>query len=94
VYIAEGDRAQITYGRGTAMKDGGAPLDVVAHYYKGGTYTIIASLDDNGNSVTVKIVINGKVIGKATATQDYPTASVSVYRDYVTGKWTAAPSRA
>jgi hypothetical protein len=86
-YETSGSAAQVTYGPAGTSLNGKVPMKVTAKLASPVFYSITAQLQ-GGGSVTVKILVNGKVVSKATATGGYNIASAEISQDPLSGKWT------
>lgn len=91
-YIAKGDAASITFGT-DGQETGMVPMNKTETIKTNHPiFSIIAHLNDTSSKTTLVIKIDGKTIGKVSATTTDPIASLTVSKAYDTGKWTAVPS--
>jgi hypothetical protein len=79
--------ADVTYGPAGSTLSGAIPMNVNAKLGKAIYYSLTAQLQ-GGGSVTVKILINGKVISESKATGGYNIAIAEISQDPLTGEWT------
>ena len=79
--------ADVTYGPAGSTLSGATPMKVNAKLGNAIYYSLTAQLQ-GGGSVTVKILINGKVISESNATGGYNIATAEISQDPLTGEWT------
>ena len=91
-YVATGSPATITYG--VDDKAGQVPMKTTEPFNTkvDDKYTIIAMQTDEGETgkTVIKVYLDGKLMAKASATTEHKTASITVYKEFGTGKWVAA----
>ena len=85
-YVVQGSAADVTYGPEGSNFGGSVPMRVTKHLGHPQYYAISAQLNGAG-SVTCKILVDGKVISKATATGGYNIADCEISPDPFSGKW-------
>lgn len=85
-YVVRGSSADVTYGPEGSNFSGSVPMRVTKHLGHPQYYAISAQLNGAG-SVTCKILVDGKVISKATATGGYNIADCEISPDPFSGKW-------
>lgn len=78
--------AQVTYGPAGSDLNGSVPMHVTARLGNAEYYDIQAQLQGSGD-VTVKILINGKVISSGHASGGYNIAMAEISQDPITGQW-------
>jgi hypothetical protein len=81
-----GSNADVTYGPAGSNLTGTVPMHVTRKLGDPAYYSIEAQLQGGGN-VTVKILINGKVVSKAEASGGYNIAMAEISQDPLTGGW-------
>jgi len=78
--------AQVTYGPEGSTFTGNVPMRVTKRLGTAGYYAIQAQLQ-GGGKVTVRILVNGKVISTGTADGGYNIAMAEISQNPITGKW-------
>lgn len=78
--------ADVTYGPAGSDLTGSVPMRVRQKLGDAAYYAIQAQLQGSG-SVTVQILINGRVISSGHATGGYNIANAEIVQDPLTGKW-------
>lgn len=86
-FVVTGSPAYVTYGHGGSATHGSVPMHLTVPLNKSATdYTLTAVLGESGH-VTAKILVDGKVIAKATADGQYQSATVVITKDPFTDQW-------
>lgn len=86
-FVVTGSPADVTYGHGGSTSHGTVPMHLTKALNGGATdYTLTAVLG-NGGHVTVKILVDGKVIAKATGEGLYQSADVVITKNPFTDQW-------
>jgi hypothetical protein len=86
-YEVIGSAADVTYGPAGSTLSGTIPMKVNVKLGNAIYYSLTAQLQGGGR-VTVKILINGKVISESNATGGYNIATAEISQDPLTGEWT------
>lgn len=86
-FVVTGSPATVTYGPEGSNLDGTVPMKVTQKLGNPVYYSVTAQLQ-GGGSVTVEILVNGKVVSKGKATGSYNIASAEISKDLLTGEWT------
>jgi hypothetical protein len=85
-YEVTGSDAQVTYGPAGRDLSGTVPMKVTAKLGDPAYYALQAQLQ-GGGSVTVKILVNGKVVSQGTASGGYNIAMAEISKNPLTGEW-------
>lgn len=87
-YIVTGSSANVTYGPAGSDFTGSVPMNVSAPIGNNPAayYALDAQLN-GGGTVTVEILVGGKVISSATATGGYNIATAEIDQNPLTGQW-------
>jgi hypothetical protein len=92
-YVVTGSPAMVTYGV-DSKKIGSVPMKVTVPFDMkvDDTYTLMAMQTDEGETgkTVIKIYLDGKLMGKSSATSEHKTATITVYKDFSSGKWVSA----
>lgn len=78
--------ADVTYGPAGSGLTGHVPMRVTARLGSAAYYSVDAQLNGSG-SVTVEILVGGKVISSGRASGGYNVATAEITQDPLTGKW-------
>ena len=87
-YVVSGSSADVTYGPAGSDASGTVPMNVSAPIGKNPAvyYAIDAQLN-GGGTVTVEILVGGKVISHAMASGSYNIATAEIDQNPLTGQW-------
>lgn len=86
-FIVTGSPADVTYGHGGSTSHGTVPMHLTKPLNGGASdYTLTAVLGNSGH-VTVKILVDGKLIAKATAEGLYQSADAVITKNPFTDQW-------
>jgi len=85
-YVVNGSPADVTYGPDGSDASGTVPMRVKAKLGHPQYYAITAQLNESG-TVSCKILIDGKVISRATASGAYEIADCEADQNPLTGQW-------
>jgi hypothetical protein len=86
-YIVTGSPANVTYGPAGSSLSGHSPMKVTEKLGSPVYYSLTVQLQ-GGGTVTAEILVDGKVISKATATGGYNIANAEISKNPLTGEWT------
>jgi hypothetical protein len=87
-YVVTGSSANVTYGPAGTNLSGSVPMNVSAPIGNNPAayYAVDAQLN-GGGTVSVEILVGGKVISSATASGSYNIASAEIDQNPLTGQW-------
>jgi hypothetical protein len=85
-YVVTGSKAYVSYGPTGFTFAGTSPMHVARALATPGYYLLWAQLL-HGGTVTVKILVNGKVTAQQTANGGMSVAEVEIDKNPYTGKW-------
>jgi hypothetical protein len=93
-FVATGDVASITYGVNGADQSGMVPMRITRPLSpdRMAMYSIIALLPSQYDTTTISIEVDGKVVGRVTASAIHQIATVTIWRHHPHGRWFATPS--
>lgn len=92
-YVVTGSPASVTYGPAGSSLNGQVPMSITRTLRNPQFYSIDAQLN-GGGAVTCRLLVNGKVISRASATGAYNIASCEISQDPLSGQWSDTNSGA